>query len=539
MLTDLLATVAEGGKILLEEEDYLLARVVVDGRSKLVEISVGYKGGIPLGEWPTSSGILHPDSEIHPADKEDTRILLFSPPGDSELYLERLIREGSISERDALKAGKQMLAVLRRLHDAGHRIGYLGPENILVSNSGDHYILAGGRGIPDTPFSPPEAVGRIAEDPRSDIYALGLLIFRLIAGSDNKNVQIEAWNNLSSGVMKLLEKMVTPDADERFPNLMLLSRRMSATVPLGGESSASTGRPGASRSKGRRFPVWGYIVVILAVVLAVVLIGWNGKGTQQDQPSTAPDTSAADTSSAVESPMDTVEVPENPPVQQTGLDPVIWISNCSGQQGLASEFRQGPAADYSSVYACTGSSRGNSILLARRLDPSKPLSEQEELVNIARQLSAQDTALTVLPVDITILLGTDLIDDQVTPGILTPSSAPAGTLYVDIANNGVGGVYGGAGAATWVRSVINGYSLMIDGSEWTIRVVDFRDGDMMNDELGIPRQLGNSGFLFRHDRPVLSSAVSQLKEALIDGSPAGASGQEMPEPPDIWILLGH
>jgi hypothetical protein len=377
------------------------------------------------------------------------------------------------------------------------------------------------------------------EDPRSDIYALGLLIFRLIAGSDNKNVQIEAWNNLSSGVMKLLEKMVTPDADERFPNLMLLSRGMSATVPLGMESSGSNRIPGTAGNTGRRFPLWGYIIVVIALLLAVILIKWIGRQRHEVIPSPVPDTSAVDTSLVVEPPVDTVEVHENPPVQQAVIDPIIWISNCSGQPGLASEFRQGPAADFSSVYACTGSGRGNSVLLARRLDPSKSLSEQGELMNVVEELSAQDTSLTVLPVDITILLGTDLMDDQVTPGILTPSSAPVGTLYVDIANNGVGGVYGGAGAATWVRSVINGYSLMIDGSEWTIRVVDFRDGDMLNDELGIPRQLENSGFLFRHDQPLLSSAVSQLREALIDGSPVGASGQEMPEPPDIWILLGR
>ena len=45
MLSNLLSTVAEGGKILLEEENYLLARVQIDGRAMLAEISSGSFGG--------------------------------------------------------------------------------------------------------------------------------------------------------------------------------------------------------------------------------------------------------------------------------------------------------------------------------------------------------------------------------------------------------------------------------------------------------------------------------------------------------------
>ena len=42
----------------------------------------------------------------------------------------------------------------------------------------------------------------------------------------------------------------------------------------------------------------------------------------------------------------------------TFAEPVIWISNSTGQPGRASEFRQGPASEYSIVYTCTGSPRG-------------------------------------------------------------------------------------------------------------------------------------------------------------------------------------
>lgn len=541
MLTDLLATVAEGGKVLLQEKDYLLARVQVDGRPMLAEISRGASGVIPPGEWPSASGILHPDSEIHPAGESDTRILLFSIPHGGELYLERIMKDGALPESQAASAGKMLLEILRRLHDAGFRAGYLGPENVLVTPEGDHCILGGARGIPDTPFSPPEAVGTRARDPRSDIYALGLLMFRLIAGSDDRSVQIEAWNSLSDNMMKLLEKMVAPDADDRYPNLMVLSGKLSSVVLVKPEDLRTRERCRRNGKKRRSgFPGWGYWLAALALAAAsVVAVGPCGDGGEPDgaaveDPSAVNDDLQVDPDTAVSIPVDrTLPVPEN------ADDPTIWISNCTGRPGSASEFRQGPAAIYSSVYTCTGDPRNSSVILARRVDPFLPLEEQGSIHDTALDLALEDSSITVHPVDITILLGTDLLDDRVTPGIVTPYDSPAGTLFVDIANHGVEGVFGGAGAATWTRSVLDGGSLTVEGRQWMVRVVDFRNGDMLNAELGIPEELNSTLFLYRNGQPVLTAAETEIRKAILentlDGSPVGVK----PAPPDIWVLLGR
>lgn len=540
MLTDLLATVAEGGKVLLEEKDYLLARVRVDGRPMLAEISRGSFGGIPPGGWPAASGILRPDSEIHPAGESDTRILLFSLPHGEELYLERITKDGALAESQAMKVGKRLLEILRGLHDAGFRVGYLGPENVLATPAGDHYILGGARGIPDTPFSPPEAVGAAARDPRSDVYALGLLMFRLIAGSDDRDVQIEAWNRLSDGMMKLLEKMVAPDADDRYPNLMVLSEKLSSLVP-GRQGDRRTEercrRNGTSRRRG--FPGWGYGLAALALAAAVlVATGPCGSGGGSDGTEAEGRSTGSDSLQAV--PDTSVSIPPDEPLTEpeNSEDPTIWISNCSGQPGMASEFRQGPAADYSSVYTCTGSRRGTSVILARRMDPAVPPDEQGGIHDIAVSLAFEDSSITVHPVDITILLGSDLLDDRVEPGIVTPFDSPAGTLYVDIANHGVEGVYGGAGAATWTRSVLDGGSLTIEGRKWMVRVVDFRNGDMRNDELGIPGELSSTLFLYRSGQPVLSAAETEIRKALLENTLDGSQERVKPDPPDIWVLLG-
>ncbi|OPL20081.1 MAG: hypothetical protein AVO35_01100 [Candidatus Aegiribacteria sp. MLS_C] len=539
MLSDILAKVAEGGTILLEEEDYLLARVEIEGRTMLAEVSSGDRGGIPPSEWPMVSGILHPDSGMSPSAESDAEVLLFSIPQGSELYLERIIRDGPLSETRATEVGRKVLVILRRLHDAGLRAGYLGPENVLVTPSGDHYILGGARGIPDTPFSPPEAVGARAQDPRSDVYAIGLLMFRLIAGSDNRDVQVDSWNRLSDGMTRLLERMVTPRTDDRFANLMVLSRKMASMVP--GRTASNVNRPSVKRpgSAGRRVPgrVWAVVLAAAAAVALLVAVApWKTDGDRNEAVG-VPDTAARiDTAVNEVTPLDTVL-----PVVTGDLvqwEPVIWISNGTGQPGLASDFRQGPAAGYTDVYACTGSTRGNSMLLARRSDPSVPLEGHAELHATSIELASADSSMTIVPVDMTLLLGSDLNDDTVAPDILTASSAPAGTLFIDIANHGVTGSFGGTGAATWVRSVLNGRSLLLNGEEWVLRVVDFRDGDMLNEELGIPVLLQGSAFLYHSGIPVLQEAEEQIRRALLGESSPGIP-TDLPSPPDIWILLGR
>lgn len=539
MLSDLLSTVAEGGKILLEEEDYLLARVEVQGKPMLAEISSGDHGGIPPGEMPSVSGVLHADSEMHPASENGARVLLFSLPPGAELYLEKLVRDGPLTETGVLEVGRKMLAVLRRLHDAGFRVGYLGPENVLFTPAGDLLILGGARGIPDTPFSPPEAVGTRAQDPRSDVYALGLLMFRLIAGSDSRTVQIDAWNRLSHGLLKLLEKMVTPRADDRYANLMVLSRKMAAVSPRSATPSSAKHREGLKQGGSGKIPAWAWIIGFLALAVAVIVIIGPGGGDGSSSAAIPEDSVAsqpepADTMETA----DSVVTAEVPPPVDLEREPIIWVSNGTGQPGMASEFRRGPVSDFSSVYACTGSRRSNSVMLVRRLDPGAPLDGQGNLYETANRITSQDTSISLMPVDLTIMLGSDLLDDIVTPGVVTPASSPAGTIYVDIANHGLEGVYGGTGAASWTRSVLDGGSLELSGEEWIIRVVDVRNGDMLNEELGIPALLDSTCFLYRGDLSVLSEAELEIRRAILESVPSEASGPALAEPPDIWILLG-
>lgn len=541
MLTDLLSTVAEGGKVILEEKNYLLARVSIDEKAMLAEICRGSSGGLSSSDWPKVEGVLLPDSQIHPGGDKGIRILLYSIPDNAELYIETIMRDGRLPETDAMETGKKVLSILRRIHDEGYRIGYLGPENVLRTSAGKHYILGGARGIPDTPFSPPEAIGRTVDDPRSDVYALGLLMFRLIAGSDNREIQVEVWNDLSGRMIELLENMVSPDADNRFPNLMVLSAELESFEPdyrtHGFKKSAKCKR---SQLKKKKSSIYVYIIIATAVIVTLLLI-INPDGDQQRNQRIG----ITDSNAQIQE-IDSIEAVSQPlpgPVDilhgDDYAEPVVWISNGTGQPGRASEFRQGEASEYSSVYTCSGSLRGNSILLARREDPRLPLNNQDRIYPIAELLASRDSTIQIVPVDITLLLGRDLIDDQIAPGIVLPVSDPAGTLYVDIVNHGLNASYGGSGAATWVRSVLNNGSIILGGEEWLIAVVDFRDGDMQNNELGIPASLESTLFLYRRDLLILTDAEEEIRKVFLENTPGELPIIILPAPPDIWILLGQ
>jgi len=535
MLSDLLASVAPGASILVGTEDYLLARVEVDGREMLAEVSSGSAGGIRPGEWPRVDGVLPPDSTICPGNRPDTRILLFGVPDGGRLLLERLAAGGPMSEESAAALGIGMLEVLRRLHQEGARVGYLGPENVLLTPGGSPMILAGARGVPDSPFSPQEAVGRSPEDPRSDVFALGLLMFRAIAGSDSRERQIDAWNALSPEMTGILEGMIAPDPADRLPNLAAVSAGFETlrSMPPGSGSAGWMPREGGRR---RRLALAWIIPAFLAAAALVYLLVLRPGGDDGPGAGGGDSTSAAPPESLQPTAVDTIPAVPADPVALPA-EPVIWVSNGSGRTGAATSFREGPAASISSVYTCTASPRRSSLLLVRRDDPTLPLPAQERLFQLAGSLAASDTAMTVSPVDITVLLGSDLTAAGEAGG-LQQAAEPAGTLYVDIANHGVTGDFGGAGAATWVRSRIHGGCVWLDGSPWLIRVVDFRDGDLLNIELGIPEELDATAFLFRRENRLLEQAAGQLREAILGDSTTTGGPSRLPPPPDIWVLLG-
>jgi hypothetical protein len=152
--------------VLLEEKGYFLARALRGEKRLVVEIT-------PLGSgyvhsWPASVSLAQPvEARNLPGE---LRLLVFDT-GRARFLLEDL-RERPFNPGEAAAVAAKTAEVMAGLQASGLIMGYTGPENLLRDSGGGVTVLAGRRGVPSMPFTPPEAVGRRPSDPRSDVFAL-------------------------------------------------------------------------------------------------------------------------------------------------------------------------------------------------------------------------------------------------------------------------------------------------------------------------------------------------------------------------------
>ncbi len=548
MHSELLTDICSLDRIVFETEDYFLARVRIDNKPFFAEVTSS--DSTVSGKWPGAPGVLLP---VNQRGLPDGHILLLFPDSGEEFLWERL-RFETLSVEDAVPLCVSVTDILKGLHAKGKYIGYLGPECVMVRKAGRPQILGGRRGAPDDPYSAPEAIGNPVSDPRSDIFALGSLLFRLVAGSTrDRDKQIRVWNSIPDSLRQLIHRMVGENPGDRFPSLTVLRKGLEAfhSEPparagqqFDGDDSGSVFVRGSRPWRRRNTLLFYVVVIVIAVLLALVLL-FDPFGSRQTTvrndvlpPDHPPDTVSAEW---VDELPDTVAVVDTvmTPVLPDMDNAVVWVTNCTGVTGAAMDFRTGSAAGFSYVYTTSGTTRrSTSVILCRRTDPYAELEAQPGWP-LAGTLMGSDSLLVPLPVDISVLLGTDLRFDGVNTEYLLEPEAPAGTLYIDVANNGLHYTLGEQGAATWVTSVLNGKSIMLEGTEWLLSVVDTRDGDRPTDELGIPELLETTLFLYRTDSRLSRLAEGQIRNIFqaLPTEPVGPP--EGLRIPDFWVLLGN
>jgi len=281
------------------------------------------------------------------------------------------------------------------------------------------------------------------------------------------------------------------------------------------------------------------IIGLAAVSVAVLLFTqpWKRPETPESR-DPEPRFNSVTPDSLQQSPPDTVSAVLS--VDQPSLEDsaVVWVSNGTGTEGLESAFRSGAAGAYSFVYPSRGATRRRtSLVLVRRENPETQL-DQSVFYPAALMFASQDSSMAVKPTDITILLGTDLYHPGINQGRLTTPTAPGDTLFVDIANHGIQYTLEGMGAASWMASKLNGKAITVDGKQWVLSVSDIRDGDLWNDEIGIPAALEGTMFLYKpasNVGPQIEAALRGVFQAL--PSAVQERSQTIPVP-DIHVLLG-
>jgi tetratricopeptide (TPR) repeat protein len=134
---------------------------------------------------------------IHDLAQHDGRWLISMDFVDSESLDRRLDRDGALPAEDALRIARQVAEGLAAAHAKGVVHRDLKPANILLDAKGNAYISDFGVarslatsgqtrtgavvGTPD--YLSPEQARGVTADARSDLYALGLMLYEMLAGA--------------------------------------------------------------------------------------------------------------------------------------------------------------------------------------------------------------------------------------------------------------------------------------------------------------------------------------------------------------------
>ena len=384
--------------------------------------------------------------------------------------------------------------------------------------------------------------------------AIGSFLFRLVAGTDDRERQLQVWHDLNPALQVAIQDMVGASPVNR-PNGLravltildnLTSMQTEETSDEIVDENVDTGGfarkeklPKTGRNYKKLYWIAGSVVVLLLAYWAFSSSGLPPDSS--DEVETVPVQEVQEEPVEVISPwVDTVQ-PDDTILPATPIPLVdsarIWISNCSGVSDSEHEFRAGSVSGYSYVYPLRGTTnRQSSLILARRTDPSIPLNETP-LGTAVNQIA--DSSFSVMPLDMSILLGTDLNYSGINAQFLHSPVAPAGTLYVDVVNHGIQYSLDGLGAATWTAGKIEGKSFDYEGVEWIIAISDIRDADIFSEEIGIPEVLDETLFLYHQTNSPAGFLETLLRQYFQPLPPSSDFPVATVPISDIHILIGR
>jgi serine/threonine-protein kinase len=150
-----------------------------------------------LREIDIAAGLMHPHVlPLHDSGEADGLLYYVMPYVEGESLRGRLERERRMPLAEALQIGREVADALAYAHDRGFVHRDIKPENILLS--GGHALVAdfgiaralgsveqrlptGGTGTPAY-MSPEQITGESPVDQRTDIYALGCVLYEMLGG---------------------------------------------------------------------------------------------------------------------------------------------------------------------------------------------------------------------------------------------------------------------------------------------------------------------------------------------------------------------
>ena len=189
-----------------------------------------------LAEIKTTANLQHPHIlPLFDSGEADGFLFYVMPYVEGETLRARIDREVQLGVDDALAMTRKVADALDYAHDNGVVHRDIKPGNILLSQRGEPLVAdfgialavahAGGGRITETGLSlgtphymsPEQATGDRGVDARSDLYALGCVLYEMLAGEPPFS---------ASNVQAILAKILTVDA----PSITLVRRTVPAHV---------------------------------------------------------------------------------------------------------------------------------------------------------------------------------------------------------------------------------------------------------------------------------------------------------------------
>jgi len=213
---------------------------------------------------------------------------------------EGLSRDGIMSAEEALLAGIDIARALSSVHAAGLIHGDVTARNVFRERGGRLVLMDLGASRPASHtaaeagaplYMAPELLGGAASSPRSDVYALGVLIFRLLSGegpvqastlTDLRDAHARGQRaglqqlrpGLAAPVVSAVERAVAPVPADRYANAIECEAALRDALHVEIRRRHAV-RAAPVRTLIRR-RVWAAAGAILAAAIGVAaVLGWN------------------------------------------------------------------------------------------------------------------------------------------------------------------------------------------------------------------------------------------------------------------------